>query len=560
MREALNRITGKYVSAEDAHDGPRLYECPECRAPVSLRAGDWKQAYFAHMPGSSGKACGLYVEGIGFGNGALTVHSNHFDGPLEMTLGLRLSDSRALRSWGLELTIPTAGQSGAEVSVDVGGRTQTIRCAGVDELTKNVTAEPQAANYVIVSVLPTNTALDFSLQRGCLGLSAHHATVFGEIGRPGSHVVKRVSELKIGRTYAFVWAANVAANIPEQLECEPLKRRSDWEAALITLSYPLHPQVQGWLQNFTGLRLETALPEIVPVWPPLVRKITAGFLEAIPKAEVTLYSGRLTPSGTLGTNGMFAQSPSQTVGQNAKSASESFYRLIPESERVVELTSQEPIRTQITIDLVLKADFSPTVGVELVGTDANGVTTTVELHSEVSVQWVDDIRREKAQFSYLALPPHVSGQIYAGRDGIWQKQLALRGTSAKARHNDGARLLAPTVAEQLFKLLLNPTFDLLFDFGSFGRLHASRRLSSITHQPILLSPELRARLLAYLFQTRRRLLPAVNARNIADVVLVATFLKSTPDVACTAAWRTLKAALAPFSDTRGEGNQMRGTR
>ncbi|MBC8751422.1 MULTISPECIES: hypothetical protein [Paraburkholderia] len=459
----------------------------------------------------------------------------------------------------MELTIPTGDFSGAEITVDVGGRTQVIRCTGGNESVRNVTAEPQAAHYEVVSVLPHHTAVATNLQRNCPGLAADHATAFGEIGRPGNHVIARVRELKIGRTYVLVWPAAIAPEFPDQVERESLKPRKDWEAALVTLSHPLNPCVQSWLQKFTRLPITTSLPEIVPVWPPLTRKVTAGFIEAVPKADVTFYAGHLTPRGTQGMNAMFARSPAQTIGQNAKTVSESFFRLITEGESVIELTCLEPVRTQLTIDLALKNEVLSAGSVDLVGIDVDGAVTAVELHSQASVGWFNDIRRKKVKFSYLAIPPHVSGDLLAGSDGIWEKRLPLQATSARAQHKSGARLLGAAIAEQLAKIILNPSLDLLLDFGAFGRVISTGWLTNHVPQAVSLPAELRGRLLAHLFQTRRQLFPALNAQKISDTEIVLAFLQSTPDIASTASWRTLKAALESSSRSVA-GSRMQETK
>uniref|UniRef100_UPI000E2F2535 competence protein CoiA family protein n=1 Tax=Cupriavidus taiwanensis TaxID=164546 RepID=UPI000E2F2535 len=186
MKEARSRLTGRYVDAEDAQDGQNLYLCPECGAPVSLRAGRSKQAHFAHLPGRSGKYCELYVEGLGLGNGSTSLDSHDLRRVSELALGLRLADSGYPRRWGLELSIPTTEFTGSEITVDVGGgRTLTIDCksAGADPV-RHTVAEPQGANYQILNVVPPPTTARNRLAFTCAGLDEERATVFGEIGPP----------------------------------------------------------------------------------------------------------------------------------------------------------------------------------------------------------------------------------------------------------------------------------------------------------------------------------------------------------------------------------------
>lgn len=513
---------------------------------MSLRAGHSKRPYFAHMPGSSGNDCHLYVEGMAQGLGATTVLPNQYSGPCEVSLGLRLSDSRAQRGWGLELTVPTGGLLGVEVTVDVGGRTQVVRCSSERELLKNVTAEPQTTSYDVVSVTPSHSPLAASLRRNCAALDAERATVFGEVGRPSGQVVPRVCELKVGRTYVFVWPTNANPEFPAQLECERLKRRPDWEAALITLSHPLQPDVQHWLKEFTGLPLSMSAVEIVAVWPPLMRKVTAGLVEAQQKLPVMLHAGCLTATGRSGVNALFARAPMQTLGANTKNINEPFFRLIPDNESVIEVTCQGPSRYQATIDFVLGSDRAPMPAVELVGVDGDGTIKSVGLHDQVSIQWLDEIRHRRASFSYLSLPPHVTGTLNVGRDGIWETQLKLRATAASAHHCKHAKLLAPSACEQLVVALMNPGLDLFLDFGALGRVRSAGWMKREVVKDLSLPGELRGRLLAYLFQTQRYLLPALDARVVTDSKIISTFLHSTPDILATATWRTLKAALESY--------------
>lgn len=544
LREALNRATGRYVDAEDASDAPWLFVCPECRAPVSLRAGGSKRPYFAHMPGRSGRDCDLYVEGVAYGAGVTAVDFRDGNRVWEISLCLRLADTRASQGWGLELMVPTAGLPGLEIGVDVGGRTELVRCISDSEFFKSVIAEPQSKSYEIVSVSSNHTTIATHLRRTCLGLAADRATVFGEVNRPGSQLAVRTNELRIGRTYAFVWPSTITPTFPEELERVPLRSRSGWDATLVTLSHPLQSEVQAWIQRFTGLTLSVSLPEIVPVWPPLLRKVTGNFLEATQNSAISFFVGRLLPSGTMGAGALFARSSkAEDVGAGAVNISEPFFRLSSSGDPFVELTCQNPERAQLVVDFTLRSEYSVAAAVEIVGTDAHGAVKVIGLHNQIATDWIRDIRQGDAELSYLSLPPHVSGVLYTGQDGLWEEQLKLRGTGPTAPHDNRARLLDTGSSEKLRKIISNKHIGVLLDFGAFGRVHSEGGLPKAEPRFVKLSGDLRARLLAYLFQTQQRLIPRLNARNSQDSEIISAFLKGTSGSANTGTWRTLKAML-----------------
>lgn len=539
MREALNRA-GHLVDAGAATSGRRLYTCPECHAPVTLRAGGSKRAYFAHMPGRSGKDCILYVEGGAYGPGLTGLNDEVGDDAGSMCLGLRLSESRTPRGWGLELIVPTGGHIGLELTVDVGGRTEFIRCTSGTEKQKNIIVEPVARDYEILSVSSAASSYAANLQRTCEGLESRYATMFGEIRRPGKEVAKRVWELSVGRTYALVWPASLAPAFPPYLDYEPLQSRPGWEGALVTLSYPVQKSVQEWLLAFTGLNIATSLPEIVPVWPPLVRRVTGGLVEAPEKSELIVSAGRLTAHGTIGVSALFARSATGELGQNTKSVSEPFFQLVPALDDTVELTCPDPTRASLNIDFVASTKYPAQSGVELAGVESSGTIQLVGLHESAATGLLEAIRSGKISFDYLSIPKHVVGYASFGRSGLWGGRLTLSGSDAPAPHNTEARLLSPVDVTALVEILVRRSDDVLLDFGAFGRVVVIG--SSVPAHAPSLSKGLRERLLAYLFQTRGRISPGLDARNAEDAEIISEFLKEPPD-ATGATWRSLKAVL-----------------
>ncbi len=543
MKEARSRMTGRYVDAEEAQDGPYLYLCPECGAPVSLRAGRSKQAYFAHLPGRSGKYCELYVEGLGLGNGSISLDSHDLDRVSELALGLRLADSGYPRRWGLELSIPTTEFAGSEITVDVGGgRTVTIDCksSGADPV-RHTVAEPQSASYQILSVVPPSPSSRNRPTLTCAGLDEERATVFGEIGLPNARIVPRVSELKLGRTYVFVWSSVLSPTFPEQLEWQALKGRAEWSAAMVTLSTPLADGSRAWLETFTGLSITTSATEIIPVWPPQVRKVTAESMEAQENIDIIVHGGQYTPGGTQPVRGMFARGRTGPFGADAGGLTDAFFRLAPELEPLVELTCPDAPRAQLTIEFTLQGLQSEDV-VELGAADADGAELIAALHEESAGTLLSRVRNGELKFSGLALPPHVKGTLYTGRDGIWDTRLALHASALSAKAGSGLRLLPITIAMELKRLICDRTYDVLIDFGAFGRARTRDRIP-VKDAALGLPTDLRSRLLAFLFQIQRRPLPTSRALDMTDTELLAAFSTARQHGMCDANWRVLNHTL-----------------
>ncbi len=538
MREALN-WAGQYVDAEVASSGLGLYVCPECRTPVSLRAGGSKRAYFAHMPGRSGKDCHLYVEGGASGSALTGLGENNNNAPMAMHLGLRLANTPTPRGWGLELVVPIDGHIGLELTLDVGGRTETVRSTSDTKKEISAIAEP-ARSYEILSISSASPAYLDNLVRTCEGLNLEYATAFGEIRRPGKELAQRVYELSIGRTYALVWPASLEPVFPAALEYVPLKSRPNWEGALITLSYPVEPSVRNWLHGFTKLEIATTLPEIVPVWPPLVRRVTGGLVEVPTKSAVIVCAGRFTPAGIIGANALFMRSLRGEKGQNAKSVSEPFFHAVLESDDSIELSCLDPARVSLNVDVVTSPKYLEQSTVGLAGVASNGEIQLVGLHESEATRLLAALRNKTVSLSYLSIPKNVVGCAAIGRDGIWEDRLKLHGSDVPTPHDSGARLLCPDDLTTLAEILFDQEYDVLLDFGAFGRIISTGNGTPVNISA--LSRRMRERLLAYLFQTRGKIPSSLSARKAKDMEIISEFLKE-PLGAADATWRSLKSAL-----------------
>lgn len=524
------------MDADTAVSGHRLYTCPECQAPVSLRVGGTKRAYFAHMPGRSGKLCKLYVEGGVYGSG-MTDPENDLDGNrIAMHLGLRLSEAPPHKGWGLELIVSMGGHIGLELTVDIGQRTEVIRCKSVTENQRNIIVEPLSRDYKIL----TSSSYIANLERSCEGLNSEYATVFGEIRRPGKELAKRVWEACVGRTYALVWPKSIAPQFPPHLDYVPLRDRQGWHGALVTFLYPIDESIKNWFRKFTGLEVVTTSPEIVPVWPPLVRRITGGLIEIPENSNLIVNAGCLTPNGVIGSSALFSQSLNGERVQSAKSINEPFFQFEPGREDTVDLICLDPSRASLSIEIVTPAPYTAQSVVKLSASTDQGEIQSVGLHEEVASTLLSGIRCGKFSLKCLAIPKNVIGKTSIGHNGIWEMRMKLTGSDTPAPQDTGAWLLSSVDVSTLANILANPNYDVLLDFGAFGRI-ISVGSTIAAHKPTI-SRVLKNRLLAYLFQTHGRIAPCLNARDTSDTEIISEFLKETPNTA-DAMWRSLKSAL-----------------
>ncbi|MGK8220577.1 hypothetical protein ACRS2S_05500 [Achromobacter xylosoxidans] len=439
----------------------------------------------------------------------------------------------------MELVIPIDGHIGLELTVDVGGRTEIVRCSSGAEKLKNVIVEP-AGSYEISFVSPAASAHIKNIERICKGLTTDYATVFGEIHKPGRQLALRVFELSIGKTYALIWPASLELEFPPTLDYVRLKSRPGWEGALVTLLHPMEASVQDWLYRFTGLDVTTTVPEIVPVWPPLVRRVTGSLVELPAKSALVVSAGRLTPAGTIGANALFARSVTGETGQNSKLASEPFFHIVPGGDAPIELTCLDPARASLNIYIVAPPKYSEQCAVELAGVANNGVSHSVGLHEGAAADLLESLRNRTVVLSYLSIPKHVTGHASIGRNGLWERRLELVGSDTQAPYGNGSSLLCSDYTIKLAEIFVNKSYDVLLDFGAFGRVISFGDGASA---PIpALSRGLRDRLLAYLFQTRRRIAPRLSARQASDTEIIAEFLKE-PSATADATWRSLKSVL-----------------
>ena len=270
------------------------YKCPVCNADVIFRSGSVRKDCFAHWPGYGSLACENFVP---------SHHGQHFQEHvttpaemkrMELCLLIPLKGERA--GWSLELALPSCRECRATVTLDVGGRSQTLDMRGMEKR-RYVTAEPSVEPYRIVSYSGTpDPSFVHGVERECPGLPVSGAAVFTALGSGQLNGFPRAQELRYSETFALLWNMPVNPDFPEELFIDRIKGRKGWNLVLVTLPDSISPECANWLSIFTKLSITAPVPSIIPVWPFLTKNTRINEVECI-KSGITLLSAEMMPVG-----------------------------------------------------------------------------------------------------------------------------------------------------------------------------------------------------------------------------------------------------------------------
>ncbi len=524
MEYAINKMTGRLVSAEKAPwSGP--YECPVCQARVSRRSGAKRAPHFAHLPGWGSPDCENFVPGQSQRNG-LEHGVAHL--PRErMELRLRIPTGADRTGWSIELVLPPCRECRATMSLDVGGRIQTIDMRGMQSR-RCVTAELSVSPYRIVSFggKPEHSFV-VGVDRECAGLPTLGAAAFTASGRGELKGFPRTQELRASETFALLWREPAEPGFPDELVVERLRGREGWSLALVTVPDDPSPECCDWLGSFTGLPLALPRPSIFPVWPFLTRNSSVNRVECV-TSSVVLLSAKMMPLGhseqgpTLQVQGGAVKR--SVVGMERSPA---LFALKPGDAsivRVSELTSPN-IEEFISFSLHTERHLRPPT-VDLVFITAEGVRHIVSLHQRRCVEVASVARAQRMQLEYLSMPPGAMGTLCV--DGpAGRKIIPLSSGSTLSPYNRHMRLPPPEVLQTLITVLADPSCHVDVDFVGLGRmqLSGSWRCASTDSALRPLTPALRSRLLSFIFQLGL-VVPASAPDD--DVTLVEAIAAASP--------------------------------
>lgn len=497
MKYAVNRWTSKTVDADEASYG-ESYRCPVCSAPVTLRAGGERSAYFAHKPGAGTKNCELYH----LGTLAHSVHEENGSQSSiwEMGLNVTLAKTGFPRHWGLELIIPFKDGCKGELDIDVGGRVQKVIFTDARK-EKKITAEPGVGFYSVVSTRIADRWRESTLVKRCEGLSANKATAFGEASRADGKPIPRANTIQRGGRYVFLWHTMLNPFFPDELIVERLGNVEGWQGASIDIPEGVSAECCAWLFNFCNLYVAEKSPAFIPIWPPLVSQIGVQ-LATVPRGA-TLYVGFQGLPEKLNNRAIFyARSGSDDIALSVNPVDNPFIKVSTESESALQVSCRNLTELRLEFDCSLEFDkLGKVPGITLIGSASDGTTSTTQLHDEDSIDWLERVSSGELRLTDIVAPSYCTGAVRTGRSSVWQTivELAIDPSEGSMGRPKNWGHFVPAIA----KILVDRSVDIQIDFGHLGRTWLPAQRSADDKATVLLGSVLRSRILSYFGQMPR---------------------------------------------------------
>jgi len=496
---AIDEMTGVLVSASRASRYGQ-YICPVCEKGVIPRKGDIRVPYFAHRPGYGTLECENFFPG----RSSLAVPEKekiNVTIKRRMELRLLISAERKCREWSLKLALPTCNLCRAKITLDVGGRSQTLDMRSMVKR-RQIGAEPSTQPYRIVSFSGDPDA-EFAaeVERECQGLPSVGAAVFTNGASEGFPLAR---ELVCNDTFAFLWQQPVQPEFPDELTVERLPGRQGWYLALVTI--PEIPSLESieWLKCFTHLPVVPAKSSITAIWPFLTQNTSVNQIECLHSNTVLLSANMVSTTSIDDGPTMYAQGASSLLSATGVEKSPAFFTLNPGHSEIVGVSaaSDQDIKVFLTFSSQVKC-FKKYPSVDLVFTKQQGGQEIVSLHQRRCADFISDARLQGHKLEYLSMPPGAEG--VAKIEGITENSnIRLFSSSCVAPHDANKCLMQPDVLSRLAFYLADSTCHLEIEFSGLGRLslpgfHPSSSMVDINKR---LSSSLRSRLFSFILQIR----------------------------------------------------------
>ncbi|MGD1467584.1 hypothetical protein [Vibrio harveyi] len=523
MKYAVNKLSGKIEFAESASCYGK-YICHECKAPVNLRSGPKRKAYFAHWRGFGSPKCENFVPGNSHSEWQGTSSPQQSSSRMELRLIIPSTNNAA---WYLELTIPRCNKASATVTIDVGGRFQILDMRGMSN-PRSVTAELTSKPYRIVefSGLP-DPHFVHGVEKECKSLRVYGASVFTSVGDHERNGFSRAKELRYSETFAMVWSQPSTLSFPDEIDVDVLPHRGEWHLALVTIPEHLSTKNRDWLREFTGLDVSLPHSSIEVVWPFDSFKLNIDEVECEQSSNVLLVAKNLSQVQQSTRTEMRAISQSDSLSVASLVGVNKFFAFTPHNSDFVSLSLGDNSNTHkflsFSEELPNQQEINfPTVDIVFKGLKKEPVI--FQLHSSNCLESVREAIRTGYDFDYLSIPNGVEGRL---KTYFSQEQcLVLKGDGGEAPHNNNAFVLGQTENDILREALNDRNCTTELNFGGFGCLYFSHFVDGNENDlsDLELPASLRQRLVCYMSQLS--LQPNVSRLN--DIDLVSTFAKIKP--------------------------------
>ncbi|WP_413731482.1 hypothetical protein [Sodalis sp. RH20] len=539
MDYAINKMLGRVESAAQASKFA-LYICPVCKMKVSLRVGKIKKSYFAHWPGWGTTECENFVPGQHTQH--VEVQSNIANTATiirqKMELRLLIPTGVERRGWSIELVLPSCRICRAKVTLDLGGRNQTIDMHSMVKR-RRVSAELSTASYRILSFSGTPDPLfEAGVERELPGLPSFGAAAFAASGDGSTFGFPRIQELRRFETFAFLWREPIEPDFPDEFVIDKLPGRQGWNLSLVTLPDAMSADCIAWLRFFTGLPVALPKPSIVPVWPFLTRKTSVNEVTCI-RSDVVLVSANTMPVAQQGYGpNMSVQDASTILSVIGVESSPAFFSLKPYYSDLVGIS--EATKQDVKEFFVFSQPpecLSSYPSVELAFLTPDGIRNIVPLHRRGCMKAFAEVRSQGVRLEYLSMPLGAEGILFV--EGMSGRSISKLSSGSDAPpHNQHMRLLRTDALAKLTFFLADPTYHVEIEFGGFGRIYLSGTPICATPDGIntKLAPELRTRLLSFIFQMQ---LASPRAAQMDDLMLVEALVDISPELPLIPHYRSL---------------------
>ncbi|WP_230632416.1 hypothetical protein [Chromobacterium violaceum] len=475
---------------------------------------------------------------------------------MELRLLIPMGAERA--GWSIELVLPPCHECRATVSLDVGGRIQTLDMRGMQGR-RRVTVELSVAPYRIVSFSgKPDPSFVAGVERECPGLPTMGAAAFAALGRGELKGFPRTWELRGSETFALLWREPAEPGFPDELAVDRLSGRQGWNLALITIPDEPSPECTDWLRSFTRLPFAPPVPSIIPIWPFLTRNSSINEVECV-RSGMVLLSAKMMPVG-LRDQGptMQVQSASAKLSVVGVERSPSFFALKPDGVGFVKVAEANTSDIEAFVSFSLHSKLPQKhPEVELAFTTPEGGRCIVPLHQRRCVELATEARMHRMGLEYLSMPRGAMGMLRV--DGPTGRSVTALSSGCDAPpHCQHMRLPPPDVLVKLTSVLVDPTNHVEIEFGGFGRLRlaGSWISAAMGDGRKKLAPALRSRLLSFMLQLRLAV-PTVVHED--DVALVGALIAARPELPLIPHYRSLvKEVLACGFELKylGEGTPL----
>lgn len=499
MNYAINKFTGTLILATRASKYGR-YICPVCEKNVSLRWGKIISPYFAHLPGHGTPDCDNFVPG----HSSIVVKetiNNISKRSMELRLMIPTGSNR--REWSLELALPTCKLCRAKITLDVGGRNQTLDMRSMVK-SRQISAELSVQPYRIVSFTgDPDPEFVTEVDRECSGLPLKGAAVFTALGRGASKGFPLARELKCTDTFAFLWRQPVTPDFPDEFEVKRLASRLEWNLALVTIPQIPSAESISWLKTFTGLPIVPARASITTIWPFLIQNTSINQVDCVRSNTILLSANMVSTSSQNVGPTMFAQG-SSLLSATGVEKSPAFFTLNPGKNEIVGVFAPNEQDINLFFSFYSNSKFERNYpSIDLVFTKKNEELEIVSLHQRKCVEVAMEARKLGFKLEYLSMPAGVEGRAII-QGGNESNNIQLISCDNIASHDKSMRLLSSDALTKLAHYFSNLTYCLEIEFLGLGRIYLPSSTSSSldVDRSIELPKNLRLRILSFILQMR----------------------------------------------------------